>query len=204
MKKKDYDICFIGGSPCVGKSTAVENLVDKYHYSYYKYDDHLDEYIKKAIKDNKSLAVKNKDFSVDDIWLRDAIIQCDEEFIYYKEMISYVIKDFLNMKSKRIIAEGVGFIPYLMQFVNKPYCLVVPTKEFQVKMYSIRPWVIDYLRQSSNKDIAFKNWMDRDALFAQRIIKEAKEYKMPIFITDKKTSFKEKEDFIIKTLNLKE
>lgn len=69
----------------------------------------------------------------------------------------------------RIIAEGAAFLPRLMQNCNidrKHYVNITPTPEFQISHYKERPRVSDVLEGCSNKEKAFKNWMNRDILFA--------------------------------------
>ena len=49
------------------------------------------------------------------------------------------------------------------------YISITPTKEFQVTHYRKRDFVPLVLEGCSDKEAAFLNWMDRDALFAQEV-----------------------------------
>jgi len=61
-------------------------------------------------------------------------------------------------------------LPRLAKRRNIPYSRyisVTPAKEFQIFHYSKREWVPYVLAECSDKEKAFANWMDRDALFAK-------------------------------------
>ena len=51
----------------------------------------------------------------------------------------------------------------------KHYFNITPTPEFQISHYKERSWVSDVLEGCSNKEKAFKKWMNRDILFADEV-----------------------------------
>jgi len=170
---------YIGGSPCSGKSTIAEMLVENYGFQYYKLDDHLDEYLKKGATDGYNLYKKVTSMTLDEIWLRRPLEQSDEEIAIYEIMFSYAMNDISNLSGgAAVIAEGAGFLPNLMKKVNidkSHYICIVPTKDFQISQYSQRAWVKDYLSSCTDIDSAFSNWMERDSIFAERVLKDAVE-----------------------------
>ena len=68
-------IYYLGGSPCCGKSTISEMLVNKYNLRYFKVDDYLNTYTKKGAKDGKPLLSKVSKMTLDELWLRNPDIQ---------------------------------------------------------------------------------------------------------------------------------
>lgn len=54
------------------------------------------------------------------------------------------------------------------------YFSIVPSKEFQNYYYKQREWVPYVLREYKDKEKAFLNWMERDALFALNIYNQCK------------------------------
>lgn len=63
--------------------------------------------------------------------------------------------------------EGAAFLPALMRYIGvdeENYVCIVPTEEFQYFHYKQRPWVPHVLEGCSNNELAFENWMKRDAL----------------------------------------
>ena len=65
------EIYYIGGSPCSGKSTIAERLVEKYGFQYYKQDDHLEEYMKRGASEGHGLFKKVSLRTVEEMWMRD-------------------------------------------------------------------------------------------------------------------------------------
>lgn len=56
---------------------------------------------------------------------------------------------------------------------NRYFC-IVPSKEFQIYHYKQREWVSYVLNECKDKEKAFLNWMERDALFAVNIYNQCK------------------------------
>lgn len=107
-------ICYIGGSPCSGKSTVAQALAERYGLTPFKVDDHLD----------------------------------------------------------ALIDRGAAFLPEIVQGWGVPpqrYVAITPAREFQWSRYSQHPWVPHVLRDCSDQQATFANWMARDALFAEEV-----------------------------------
>lgn len=60
----------IGGSPCSGKSTIAEMIAEKYDFNYFKVDDYLEQYMKKAQEDGKPLSARAMQMSPEETWMR--------------------------------------------------------------------------------------------------------------------------------------
>lgn len=186
---------FIGGSPCCGKSTIVEMLAAKHGFRYYKLDDHLEEYLKKGADDGHALYKKVTSMSLDEIWLRNPLEQSKEEIAIYEIMITYAVDAIGKIAGENaVIAEGAGFLPRVMKKMNVDrhhYACIVPTKEFQITNYSKRPWIKDYLSACTNQERAFHNWMERDAIFANTVLEDAKTLGYFTIVVDGKKSIDE-------------
>lgn len=172
------DIYYIGGSPCCGKSTIAEMFAKKYDFYYLKADDFLDAYIERGSKENLRICKKQYEMNAEQIWMRDAKLQTEEEIEFYKETFTFLKQDLEKLSyQKTIITEGAAYLPELMKAIgitSNHYMALVPTKTFQVEHYKQREWVPYILEGCSDKQTAFKNWMDRDALFALEILKQCK------------------------------
>ena len=166
-------IYFIGGSPCSGKSTITQALSEKYGLHYFKVDDYLDEYIKKGAAEGKEYCRRAENMTPDQIWMREPAVQCKEELLIYEEIFNYALADLENINCENgIITEGAAFLPILAKRHGIPfdrYISLTPTKEFQIFHYSQREWVPYVLAECSDKEKAFENWMERDALFAKAV-----------------------------------
>lgn len=182
------EIYYIGGSPCSGKSTIAKILAEKYNLNYFKVDDHLNEYIKIGALQGKPICKKQLKMNAEQIWMRDSLLQCQEELLFYEEIIEYILSDLKNMSSSRaIITEGAAYLPILIKkynISNERYYSIVPTKEFQIFHYKQREWVPYVLGECKDKERAFNNWMERDALFALEVNNQCMEEGFSFIIND--------------------
>ena len=181
------DIYYIGGSPCSGKSTIVEILSKKYDLHYFKVDDFLDKYIKMGASKGYEICTKQECMTPEEIWMRDPIIQCEEELIFYEEIFEFVMADLEQIKGKRIITEGAAYLPKLMKKIGVPkdrYLSLTPEKDFQMYHYRKREWVSYVLDGCSDKEKAFLNWMNRDVLFALDVQKQCEQEQYLSIIND--------------------
>ena len=166
------NIYFIGGSPCSGKSTVTEILSKKYDLYYFKVDDFLDKYTKLGASKGYEICTKQETLSLEEIWMREPQLQCDEEFTFYEEIFEFVMDDLRKIDAKGIITEGAAFVPKLMKKIGiskDRYVSITPSEDFQITHYSQREWVPYVLEGCSDKDKAFSNWMGRDVLFAEEV-----------------------------------
>ena len=181
-------IYFIGGSPCSGKSTVAEYISKKYDMYYFKVDDFLEQYTEIGYAKNYPICKKQYELSPDAVWLRNPEVQCKEEFIFYDEIFQFVLEDLQKLKGhKAIIAEGAAFLPKWMKQIDiqwNHYLAIVPTKVFQVTHYQEREWIHDVLKDCRDKNQAFENWMERDALLAKEIERQASEKGYQTIVND--------------------
>lgn len=61
---------------------------------------------------------------------------------------------------------------------------IIPAETFQRKQYSGREWIHGILQATENPERSFENWMRRDALFADKVKREAKERKLKVLEVD--------------------
>lgn len=169
---------YIGGSPCSGKSTLAEMLAHKYNSNYFKVDDYLEEYTKEGALHGHPICMKQLEMNSEQIWMREPSLQCKEELLFYNEIFEYVLRDLKKISSNSaIITEGAAYLPGLMKKYSIPrnrYFSIVPSKEFQIYHYKQREWVPYVLNECKDKEKAFLNWMERDALFALSIYDQCK------------------------------
>lgn len=173
------DTYYIGGSPCSGKSIIAEALSEKYNLHYFKVDDYLDRYMKMGASDKKEICQKVENMTPEQIWMRNPLVQCEEELLIYEEIIEFILEDLKQIDCKNgIITEGAAYLPKLVKHFNIPverYISITPSKEFQIFHYSKREWVPYVLAECSDKEKAFENWMNRDVLFAEAVQQQCKE-----------------------------
>lgn len=185
------EIYCIGGSPCSGKSTVAAALAARYGITYFKADDYLDEFIPRGAATGLPICQRIRRMSTDETWLRPPDVQCREEFDFYREVFPFVMEKLQALHSPRVIAEGAAFLPCLMADAAH-YIAITPSREFQISRYSQRPWVPHVLQDCSNKEQAFANWMERDALFARDIRCQCAQLGLHHLLTDGSVSPEER------------
>lgn len=186
MEGKFLNVYYIGGSPCSGKSTVAQALAERSGMTYFKTDDHLDELIDRGAAQGLPVCRRICRMTAEETWMRPPQVQCREELAFYME-IAPLVEELLRQLPGRIVAEGAAFLPEMMQRQGVPaarYIAITPTREFQISRYRERPWVPHVLRECSDPDAAFANWMERDVLFAQEIRRQCGELGLAALLTD--------------------
>ncbi len=184
MKK----IYIIGGSPCSGKSTVAKALSEKYNLFYFKVDDHLDKYTKRGVEEGYKMCSAMAKRTAEEIWMREPEQMSIEEIQYYEEIFHFVLEDLMSIQTdKDIITEGAAFMPRLIKKItsfDKKYMAIIPSPQFQMEHYKKRKWVDFVLKECSDKEKAFSNWMQRDILFAKEVEKECRTYGYKCVLND--------------------
>ncbi|MCX4319557.1 MAG: hypothetical protein OSJ44_07420 [Lachnospiraceae bacterium] len=178
-------VLFIGGLPCSGKSTVAERISKAYGAYYFKVDDFLDKFTDTAAEKGYPVCKKSIAMTPDEIWMREPLIQCKDEFLIYDE-ISELVFEYLNkIDADFIVTEGAAYTPNVMvKYKKKEYISIIPTPDFQISHYKEREWVPYILEGCSDKQQAFHNWMERDILFAKQIKAECEENAVPCIVND--------------------
>lgn len=181
------NVYFIGGSPCSGKSTIAEILSERYNLYYFKADDFLDKYTKLGASKGYPICSKLGGMNAEEIWMRDPSLQCKEEIAFYEEIFEFILEELKRLSCDRIITEGAAFLPKLIRTLNVSYdryLSITPSKDFQISHYSKREWVPYVLEGCGDKEKAFANWMDRDALFTKEVQRQCGEMNYASIIND--------------------
>lgn len=167
------NLYLIGGSPCSGKSTVAQILAERHGLYYFKVDDHLEKYIQLCADKGYPMCQKQNEMNSDQIWMRDPSVQCEEELALYEEIFGFIWEELNQIACGRdVITEGAAYLPNLMKHArvaDNRYVSLTPTEAFQIFHYSKREWVPYVLAQCSDPEVAFRNWMERDVLFAKEI-----------------------------------
>jgi len=143
--------------------------------------------MEEAAKNNKPRCKAYFSMTPDQIWTRKPKEQLIDEVDIYREIFDYAINDIKTTCAPVLIAEGAGFLPELVKKtdVNKSsYVCIVPTRDFQFKKYCEREWVNYILEGCTDKQAAFNNWMERDAMFALYAAETAEKMGYKTFWTD--------------------
>jgi hypothetical protein len=124
--------------------------------------------------------------TADQIWLREPAAMAEEEWSFYEEIFPYLRQYLVENQDKPMILEGAGLLLHLISSLDLDvsYLCITPSADFQKEQYAKREWVPYVLQNSSNPQLAFDNWMNRDILFAKRCRREAERLSYPHLLTD--------------------
>jgi hypothetical protein len=179
----------MGGSPCSGKSSIAKILSGRRELQYYQCDGAFDEHGRRVSALGQPTFHKLLNMTWDEIWTRPVDIQLREEIAIYREEFDMILDDLLALpKSPPILAEGTALLPDCVNdvLVNHNHAIwIVPSESFQREHYPDRgPWVHGILRQCTDPDLAFQNWMDRDVAFAKWVARRTTELGLEMIEVD--------------------
>lgn len=77
----------------------------------------------------------------DEIWMREPLIQCEEEFQIYDEISELVFEKLEQMEAEFVVTEGAAYTPNIMKCRKMDYITMIPAPDFQIAHYKEREWV---------------------------------------------------------------
>lgn len=183
---------YIGGSPCSGKTTLAGRLAEKTGMYHLELDELLGKYALLGAQMGWPACQRQWAGTADEIWMKDPSQQCCQEIAFYREVFPLIQKDLLQIEKKQkvilfaeqsleipkeclkrgLILEGAALLPELMDAAGisrERYVCMTAVRNFQISHYRKRDWAMQMLQGCSDREKAFENWMERDALFADWI-----------------------------------
>ena len=104
--------------------------------------------------------------------------QVGDEIALYREEFPLILADLAALPSTQtVIAEGAALLPDLLDRLRvrrRRAIWIVPTERFQRDHYARRAWRHDVPAGCADKERTWRNWMERDARFAQVVAVEAR------------------------------
>ncbi len=181
------NLYLIGGSPCSGKTTITNRIAETYGFPTYRCDDAYFEHAKELTADQPIFS-QLVNATSEEIWMRPVPQQIDEELEIYREEFPFIVRDLKKLaKSGPVIAEGAALLPSLVATLGlapNRAIWIVPTEEFQRHHYGQREWRHDVVKDCSNPEKAWENWMARDAGFARRVAQDARKQSFALITVD--------------------
>jgi len=185
---QSYDVYWLGGSPCSGKSAIAETITARRGFSLFKCDDSLFTHLAAADPQRQPAMARAARLSWDERFMRPVEEQVADVFSIYREEFELLLELLANYSQDRpILAEGNAWLPELLGRLGVSPARVVylvPTREFQVAHYSRREFIGGILAQCANPQAAFASWMERDARFGEEIVAQARAWGAPVIHID--------------------
>jgi hypothetical protein len=168
----------VGGSPCSGKSTLAERLCAERGWTYYQIDAREADHMARCVPDRHPTMHAFTRMNWEQIWMRSVELQVREEFEYYRERFELVLEDLAKVGPGRpVLVEGAGILPEFLPrhgFDLRKAVFLAPTQEFQLRYYAQRGFIHTILKDCSDPQAAFANWMERDQRFGTEVLSAAR------------------------------
>jgi 2-phosphoglycerate kinase len=173
-------VLWMGGSPCSGKSSIAQVLASEYGLHTYHCDEAFTEHQQQITAHRQPMLHKWTHTAWTELWMQSPKVLVDEAIACYQEHFQLVVKDLLALPhSDPILAEGTCLLPDSVDplLSSKEQAIwIVPTEAFQKAHYRDRgDWVEAILSECTDPELAFQNWMDRDATFARWLLRRTNE-----------------------------
>jgi hypothetical protein len=189
LQRQLSHVYWIGGSPCSGKSSIAERLIQRYGYQSYNCDDAFGRHAKQVTLQAQPTFFRVTHMAWEALWMRPVDVRVQDAIRVYHEEWGMIIADLLALPSDLpIIAEGAALLPALAHGVVadlRQAIWVVPSEAFQREHYPQRgAWVQEILHQCTDPEQALRNWMDRDVAFASWVSEEARQRGLELLAVD--------------------
>jgi hypothetical protein len=165
-------VYWLSGSPCGGKTTVSNVLAKRYDWNVYHVDEHWDNHKERATAENHPTYIAITRVTGDELWLRPLDEQIRTEPIFVKEAFPLILEDIeqLLAKDTRPLIVDASVVPSSVQSIlpSKNHIFyLIPSEHFQREQYALRPSIKHTLAKTSDVELAWSNWMARDAAYAR-------------------------------------
>jgi hypothetical protein len=181
-------VYWLGGSPCAGKSSIADRLAAVHDLEVYRCDDAYFRHAEIITPTGQPVFSRIAAATCDELWMRPVERQVAEVFELYREEFSLLLRDLMAFPTDRpLLAEGAALLPELVDALGvdrRRAVWVVPTEAFQRNEYARREWRHETLKECAQPDLAWQNWMARDAGFARAVGEDARRRGQHVIVVD--------------------
>ncbi len=164
---------WIGGSPCAGKSSVAVRLADRHGLLHLECDRGAEQRLTRMAGRDLAAYTELIGLSVCERLSRPPEWQAGRELAFYREQFDFLRAELAALPGDGgVLVEGADLLPDLLKAIGVPMdraVWMVPTPQFQLRHYALRDWVPAYLQDCADPEQAFRNWMQRDTLFAGHV-----------------------------------
>jgi hypothetical protein len=187
---KDLNRVFwLSGSPCAGKTTVSGALAERFGWNVYHVDEHWDSHKERACPDKQPNYFSITRVTGDKLWLRPLEEQIRTEPLFVEEAFPLILEDIKELlrSDKRALIVDASVVPTsivpLLPATNHIFYLI-PEEKFQRHHYALRPSIKPTLAKTTDPELAFSNWMARDAAYAQWLEREVRKHELACLVVD--------------------
>jgi len=179
---------WIGGATGAGKTTVATRLRARFGLQQYSTDATLSAHAAAPTEETPLLS-RFLAMDMDDRWLRrDARTMLDTFPWFAGERFRWIVSDLEAVPSTpTVVAEGFRLLPRCVApLLAAPWhgVWLITTPGFRRRVLERRPEPQQFWRRTSDPDGAFERLLERDALFAERTEREARELGLRVVTVD--------------------
>jgi len=186
-------IYWLSGSVCAGKTTVSSNIAERMNWNVYHCDEWRAKHRDAASPEKHTAFYTTSRLKDDALWLRPIKEQVETEEAAAEDEFRLSVADRkrqLGSDDRPLIFDGYVHPKQLLSYQpSKQHIFyLIAEEKFQLRFYEQRPWIHDVLARTSDKKLAWHNWMQRDLISARNLENQVKINDMPWLLIDGKTS----------------
>jgi len=179
---------WLGGASGAGKSTIARQLAADFGLRVYSTDETIGVHAAEPGPD-APLLKQFRAMSMDERWLEREAPTMAASFPWFAgERFAHIVEDLAALPREPItLAEGFRLLPRLVQpLLAEPWhgIWLIPTAGFRRAAFARRPTDQQFWLRTSDPRTALERLLERDAMFAQAVGKEARELGLRVMQVD--------------------
>jgi 2-phosphoglycerate kinase len=207
LRERLQHVYWLGGGSGGGKSTIARRIAADHGLKVYATDDVMSDHARRAADEDAPYLSQFKSMDMDERWAKRSPETMLDTFHWFRgEGFNLIIEDLLKLPSETgVIAEGFRLLPALVKpLVADPRHVVwlLPTPEFRLAAFASRGTTWDIPDKTSNPARAYRNLLERDRMFTERLREETKRLGLPAIEVDTSISEDELTELVTRSFGL--
>jgi 2-phosphoglycerate kinase len=183
------NVYWIGGGSGAGKSTIARRVARQHGLYLYATDDMMSDHASRMLPEDAPYLDSFKRMDMDERWLNRPPEIMLETFHWFRgEGFSLIVEELVRLAADSgVIAEGIRLLPHLVKplLADSGHAVwLLPTPEFRLGAVHSRRTGWEFLRKTTDPERARRNLLERDRMFTDELMEEAKHLELPVVEVD--------------------
>ncbi|MDB5057650.1 MAG: hypothetical protein JWO59_1122 [Chloroflexi bacterium] len=189
LRERLQHVYWLGGGSGGGKSVIARRIAADHGLKVYATDDVMSDHARRTTDEDAPYLAQFKSMDMDERWAKRSPETMLDTFHWFRgEGFNLIVEDLLTLPSETgVIAEGFRLLPALVKPLVADLRHVVwllPTSEFRLAAFESRGTTWDIPNKTSNPAQAYRNLLERDRMFTDRLREETKRFGLPAIEVD--------------------
>jgi 2-phosphoglycerate kinase len=183
------NVYWIGGGSGAGKSTIARRLAAQHGLRVYSTDDVMSDHASRLAPADAPYLSVFMSMDMDERWVnRSPQVMLETFHWFHGEGFQLIVDDLLRMSAESgPIAEGFRLLPQLVMPLlaeSRHAVWLLPTPEFRQAAFVSRGTAWNIPSQTGHPQRAWRNLLERDRMFTDRLAQETKRLGLPVIEID--------------------